>query len=220
MFISRVMGLGLIAATLALTGCNDSLKDQNALLLEENEGLRAQLADRRSALDSAESAARQQEMEAIRLRRELEEARRARTTATPTAGPARTGFEGIDGVSGTIGAGEITATVASDVLFDSGRATIKPAAQRSLDQVAQVLNSTHGGRSIRIAGHTDTDPIRRSGHTSNYHLGFERAYAVREYLISRGVSANRIYLASHGPDRPAGTKAQSRRVEIIVILDR
>lgn len=218
MCITRIMGLGLLAATFALTGCNNSMKEQNAMLLEENEGLRAQLADRRAALDSAEHAARQQEMEAIRLRRELEEARR--TQVTPAATGPRTGFEGIEGVSGTIGAGEITATVASDVLFDSGRATIKPAAQRSLDQVAQVLNSTHGGRSIRIAGHTDTDPIRRSGHKSNYHLGFERAYAVREYLISRGVAANRIYLASHGPDRPSGSKDQSRRVEIVVVMNR
>jgi len=218
MCISRMMGMGLLVATMALTGCNDSMKEQNALLLEENEGLRSQLSDRRAALDSAEHAARQQEMEAIRLRRELEEMRR--TQATPAAAGPRTGFEGIEGVSGTVGAGEITATVASDVLFDSGRATIKPAAQRSLDQVAQVLNSTHSGRSVRIAGHTDTDPIRRSGHKSNYHLGFERAYAVREYLISRGVPANRVHLASHGPDRPAGTKAQSRRVEIIVIMDR
>lgn len=218
MSISRVIGMSLLMVGMVLTGCNNNLQDQNALLLEENEALRMQLADRRAALESAENAARQQEMEAVRLRREMEELRRAE--ARQAAAPPRTGFEGIEGVSGRVGAGEITATVASDVLFDSGKAAIKPAAQRSLDQVAQVLNTTHSGRTIRIAGHTDTDPIRRSGHKSNYHLGFERSYAVREYLISRGVAANRIYLASHGPDRPAGSKAQSRRVEIIVIVDR
>ena len=89
----------------------------------------------------------------------------------------------------------------------------------TLDQVAGVLNSTHAGRTIRIAGHTDTDPIRKSGYKSNYHLGFERGFAVREYLISRGVAADRVYLASHGPDEPQGSKAQSRRVEIVVIMN-
>jgi len=214
MSITRVMGLGLLAASIALTGCNDGLKEQNSLLLEENEGLRAQLSDRNTALESASQSALEREREAARLRRELEDARRQ-----PAPSASRTGFEGIEGVSGTIGAGEVTATVESDVLFDSGQATIKPAARRSLDAVANVLNGTHSGRTIRIAGHTDSDPIRRSGHKSNYHLGFERAYAVREYLISRGVAANRIYIASHGPDRPRGTKAQSRRVEIVVVLN-
>jgi chemotaxis protein MotB len=152
-------------------------------------------------------------MEATRLRRELEESRR---TARPSAATG-TVFEGIAGVSGTRSGGEVTATVESDVLFDSGRATVKPAAQQSLNQVASVLNSQYAGRQIRIVGHTDTDPIRRSGHKSNYHLGFERAYAVREHLISRGVSADRIQLASFGPHQPRGNKAQSRRVEIVVI---
>ncbi len=219
MCISRVLGLGLLAAALLMTGCNNSLKDENALLMEENDGLRQQLSERRNALDSAERVARQNEAEAVRLRRELEEARRAERAAAE-AQPQRTGFEGIAGVSGSVGAGEITATVESDVLFDSGQATVKAAAQRSLNQVASVLNSEHSGRTIRVVGHTDSDPIRRSGHKSNYHLGFERAYAVREYLISRGVSANRIHLASFGPDKPRGTKAQSRRVEIVVVLDR
>ena len=43
--------------------------------------------------------------------------------------------------------------------------------------------------------------IRKSGFKSNYHLGFERAYAVREYLVSRGVPPTSVYVASHGPDQ-------------------
>lgn len=214
MFISRVMGLGMMLAALALTGCNDSMKEQNSMLLEENEGLRAQLSDRSAALESAQLATEEHEREAVRLRRELEEARARREEAVQT-----TGFEGIAGVSGSVGAGEVTATVESDVLFDSGKAEIKSAAKQALNDVANVLNNTHSGRTIRIAGHTDSDPIRKSGFKSNYHLGFERAYAVREYLISRGVASNRIYIASHGPDRARSTKARSRRVEIIVVLN-
>lgn len=196
-------------ALLVLGGCQNELKAQNEMLLEENQGLRAQLDDRNNALESAHG----HEIEAARLRRELDELRRSAVPASST------GFEGIAGVTGSHGAGEVTASVESDLLFDSGSATLKQNAKRSLDQVASVLNSQYGGKPIRIAGHTDTDPIRRSGHKSNYHLGFERAYAVRDYLTSKGVSANRIYLASFGPDKPRGNKAQSRRVEIIVVLN-
>lgn len=212
MRITKVLGTALLLAGFVLGGCNN-LKEENALLMEENQNLREQLADRNSALDAATMTAREREMEAARLRRELQEQQRQEQSE-----PQRTGFEGIAGVTGSMSAGEVTATVESDVLFDSGKATLKSAAKQSLDQVANVLNSTYAGRSIRVAGHTDTDPIRKSGHKSNYHLGFERAYAVREYLISRGVPSNRIYLASYGPDKPRGSKAQSRRVEIIVSL--
>lgn len=211
MRISHLLGTALVLAGFVLGGCNN-LKEENALLMEENQNLRSQLADRNSALDAATSAAREREMEAARLRRELEQSERAERA------PQRTGFEGIAGVTGSVSGGEVTASVESDVLFDSGKATLKSAAKQSLDQVANVLNSKYSGQPIRVAGHTDTDPIRKSGHKSNYHLGFERAYAVREYLISRGVSANRIYLASYGPDHPKGSKAQSRRVEIVVSL--
>ena len=130
-----------------------------------------------------------------------------------------TGFENIPGVTGSASAGEVTASVESDLLFDSGKATLKSNAKKSLDQVASVLNSTYGSATIRVAGHTDSDPIRKSGHKSNYHLGFERAFAVRDYLISKGVSSNRVSLASYGPDIPKGSKPQSRRVEIVVVLN-
>ncbi|TVQ55675.1 MAG: hypothetical protein EA377_03140 [Phycisphaerales bacterium] len=217
MVITRVTACSVIVlAAMLLSGCNNSMKEEVDLLTQENEDLRAQLADRNQALDAATSTARDREMEARRLARELDEARRQREER-PAATSDRTGFEGIAGVTGSIAAGEVTASVDSDVLFASGSADLRQGARQSLNQVAQVLNSNYSGRPIRIVGHTDTDPIRRSGFKSNYHLGFERAYAVREYLISRGVSAERIHLASFGPHRPRGTKAQSRRVEIVVM---
>ncbi|MBZ0171224.1 MAG: OmpA family protein, partial [Phycisphaerales bacterium] len=70
---------------------------------------------------------------------------------------------------------------------------------------------------IRIEGYTDTDPIRKSKWASNEHLSFERANAVEKYLISRGVDTKRMYAAAFGPDRPKGSKQDSRRVEIVVL---
>jgi chemotaxis protein MotB len=199
----------LMLASLPLTGCNAKLKEENRLLLEENEEIRSQLADRNAALEAARMDLRDRDQQIAQMQRDMQNQPEPQTT----------GFEGISGVTGKFGAGEVMAVVESDVLFDSGKATLKSSAKRALDEVANVLNSTYAGRDVRVKGHTDTDPIRKSGHASNYHLGFERAYAVRQYLISRGVSSDRLALMSFGPDQPLGSKSQSRRVEIAVVLN-
>ena len=109
--------------------------------------------------------------------------------------------------------------VEGDVLFSAGKSTLRDGARQSLDSVARVLTSSYAGRTIKVAGHTDTDPIRKSGFKSNHHLAFERAYSVREYLIKRGVPEGNIFIASHGPNRARGSKKESRRVEIAVVLN-
>lgn len=205
MRMSRMMVMGLIAASMAMTGCKNSLKTENANLMAENQSLRDQLADRNKALEDCNSELRSREQQLAEMRR-------------GGSAPGGTAFDGIAGVTGSYSAGEVTAAVEGDLLFDSGKTTLKPTAKKSLDAIASILNSTYAGANIRIAGHTDSDPIRKSGFKSNYHLGFERAWAVREYLISKGVSAKRLSLASHGPDIPKSSKPQSRRVEIVVIM--
>lgn len=198
----------LVTISAGAVGCDNKTKEENALLTEENQSLRAQLQDRNEALDASNMELRDRNRELADLRRQLSD---------PAAVPASTtGFDNIPGVTSSYANGIVTASVASDVLFASGSTTLKSAAKQSLNSVAQVLNSTYSGQPIRIAGHTDTDPIRKSGFKTNYHLGFERAFAVREYLASRGVSRDMMYIASYGPDQPVGSKDQSRRVEIMV----
>jgi flagellar motor protein MotB len=204
MRMSRMMVMGLIAISMGMTGCKNSLKTENANLNAENQSLRDQLADRNKALEDCNTELRSREQQLAEMRR--------------GSGTTGTGFDNIPGVTGTYNAGEVTAAVEGDLLFDSGKTTLKSTAKKSLDAVAAVLNSTYTGMTIRVAGHTDADPIRKSGFKSNYHLGFERAWAVREYLISKGISAKRLALASHGPDMPKSSKPQSRRVEIVVIV--
>ncbi len=208
----------LLATSAMLTGCNNSLKDENAALMEESQNLRAQLADRNDALEAANADRREMEMINAELRRQNDELNQ-QLAARPSQPERRTGFEGIEGVSSQFANGMVTVTIASDILFDSGKAALKTNAQRSLDQVASVLNSQYNGRTIRIAGHTDTDPIVKSGWKTNYHLGAERAYSVMEYLKGRRVPENRMFIASFGPNRPQGSKAQSRRVEIAVMMN-
>ena len=113
--------------------------------------------------------------------------------------------------------GSKTLSVAGDVLFDSGQITVKSGAKRTLDRVADLLNGQFAGYQVRIEGYTDTDPIRKSKWASNEHLSFERANAVEKYLVGKGVNTRRMYSAAFGPDRPKGSKAESRRVEIVVL---
>ena len=211
MRVSRMTLLALPAAMSMLAGCTTDLQKHNALLTKENEDLRAQLGDRNAALADAQQELRDQNVEISQLRRNQE------TNQPPLAQV--TGFEQIDNVSASFGSGEVTVAVASDVLFGSGKASLKSAAKSSLDDVAGVLNRMYSDQLIRVEGHTDSDPIRKSGYKSNYHLGFERAYAVRDYLVSRGIDAQRISAASFGPDQPLTTKSASRRVEIVVVTD-
>lgn len=208
----HLIGFGALAGLLLLAGCNTNAKDRMALLEQENTELRDQLSERDRALEATNSDLR----EANRLLREQEDMFASQpmtgggTVSTPTA------FDGIEGVSTSISGREVTVTVASDVLFDSGRTSLKKNAKRSLDQVADVLKTRYNGRPVQVIGHTDTDPIRKSGYKSNYHLGFERGYSVRDYLISRGVDSDMVSISSFGPDASLDTKSRSRRVEIVV----
>jgi flagellar motor protein MotB len=209
---SIISSFGLAAAVVLAGGCSSKAKSESALLAEEAGNLRAQLADRNAALEAADTDRRDLALQNAELRRQLDEAAAGSMGAT-------TGFEGIEGVSSNYANGEVTVTIASDVLFDSGRATLKTNAKQSLQQVASVLKSQYGGNTIRIAGHTDTDPIQKSGWKSNYHLGAERAYSVMEFLQGQGVATDLMHIASYGPSQPAGSKAQSRRVEIAVLMN-
>ena len=208
----RDAGLCLLLSMTTITGCQE-LQQENSLLVEENQTLRTQLSTRNSALDDANSQLREKEALVADLNREAELA--GMLEPIETTDP----FAGIEGVTGTIDAGEITATIEGDLLFSSGSASLKTAAKSSLDTVVQTIASEYPGRSIRISGHTDTDKIKKSPFKSNYHLGFERAWAVRNYIISRGINENLIHVASFGASHAQSTKARSRRVEIAIILN-
>lgn len=209
--VRRPLALAALSiGLLGLVGCENGAKEQIAALEAENQELRDRNNQLNSALDQSESQISLLQQERGDLESQLMASRNR-----PAA--AQTGFENIQGVGIERRAGEISVGVAGDVLFDSGKATLKSSAKSTLDQIASVLNSTYAGNTIRVEGHTDSDPIRKSGWKTNDRLGAERALAVQEHLVSRGVSKDRTYIASFGQSRPKGSKAQSRRVEIVVL---
>jgi chemotaxis protein MotB len=211
---SLVVALALCGV--GLGGCQNKLRTENEALWKQNKELEDELGSARAALEAAN-------MDRANLQQQLADAQKARLSQG-SAGRASQGLEGLegDGVTVTEQDGQVTVSVAGDVLFDSGSATLKTTAKSKLRQIAAALNQNPTQR-IRVEGHSDSDPIRKSKWRDNYHLSEARATAVRDYLSEQGVARSRMATIGHGPDRPVASntsrtgKAQNRRVEIIVV---
>lgn len=105
----------------------------------------------------------------------------------------------------------------SDVLFDTGKATLKPEAREKLAKVSVILVA-HPDLKLEIDGHTDS----QGSDATNQKLSESRANAARDYLISQGLNANAITTKGMGESTPiasndnAAGRAKNRRVEIVI----
>ncbi len=115
----------------------------------------------------------------------------------------------------------------SEVLFDSGKAELKPAARAGMDQLASAVQDLE--REIppeipwvmRVDGHTDKrPPSAGSPYKSNWELSSDRAIAVVQYLVSKGVQPQHLVAAGFGEFQPIdpgdGDDAlrKNRRIEL------
>jgi outer membrane protein OmpA-like peptidoglycan-associated protein len=108
----------------------------------------------------------------------------------------------------------------SDVLFDTGRYSLKPGAREKLAKVAGILIA-YPGLNIEVDGYTDNV----GGDDMNQKLSENRAGAVRDYLVEQGVTTNSVSAKGFGNtlpvasnDNAAGRQA-NRRVELVVSGD-
>jgi chemotaxis protein MotB len=115
-------------------------------------------------------------------------------------------------------------TVVGDLIFDSGKAKIRPEAYDLLNKVAGVLKENMAQFNVGIEGHTDNVPITKSGWKSNWELSTARALSVLHYLASeQGVSPERLSAIGYGEYRPVASnetkdgRKQNRRVEIVIL---
>ncbi len=115
-------------------------------------------------------------------------------------------------------------TFVADVLFDSGKAKIKPGAYASLDKVIRVLKENVPDLSVGIEGHTDNQPIKVSGWKSNWELSTARALSVLHYMVDKeGISPERLSAIGYGEYRPVASndttsdRQLNRRVEIVIL---
>lgn len=105
----------------------------------------------------------------------------------------------------------------SDVLFDTGSATLRPGAREKVAKVAGVLLA-YPGLSIEIEGHTDNV----GGDGYNQQLSEHRAETVRSYLVNQGIPPTAVRSVGLGESTPvvsndtASGRQQNRRVELVV----
>jgi outer membrane protein OmpA-like peptidoglycan-associated protein len=108
----------------------------------------------------------------------------------------------------------------SDVLFDTGKYSLKPGAREKLAKVAGILLA-YPGLNIEVGGYTDNV----GGDEMNQKLSENRAGSVRDYLVQEGVATNSVSAKGFGNTLPVATndnssgRQQNRRVELLVSGD-
>lgn len=122
--------------------------------------------------------------------------------------------------------GKITVELPSSIYFKSGQAILIQKAKSSLKKVSNVIKSDFPNETIRIEGHTDNDPIKKTKklYASNWELSAMRAATVLHFLIDEGnLDPKKLYIAGFGEYQPIASnkskdgKKKNRRVEIVVL---
>lgn len=114
-------------------------------------------------------------------------------------------------------------TFVAEVLFDSGKAQLKPGCYSSLNKVVEVLVNEAYDNDIGVEGHTDNEPIKYSRWTTNWELSAQRALSVLYYLESKGISSSRLKAIGYGEYQPIESndteegRQYNRRVEIVIL---
>jgi len=186
----------------------------------------SQLQAQQSQLEAERSQAAQAQADADRARAEAEaaEARARATAATKSADDANAVRERLrtqlNSVLATSESARGLIVKMSDVLFDTGKYTLKPNTQISLAKVSGILQA-YPGLKLQVEGYTDSV----GSDQLNQKLSENRANAVRDFLITQGVQPDNITATGYGKTKPvadnstASGRAQNRRVNLVVSGD-
>lgn len=198
------------------TGLNTRIEELN----RQNEGLTARLrslGEDVSSLSSNLEAAQRREAELRRRQQQAEERLNTfrgmlqRFQAMIASGQLRV----------RVVRGRMVVELAENILFDSGRAALKPEGQTALRSVAEVLKQI-ANRDFQVAGHTDNVPVH-GRFPSNWELSTARAVTVSRFLQEAGVDPNHLSAAGYAEFQPAADNStaegrqQNRRIEIVLM---
>jgi outer membrane protein OmpA-like peptidoglycan-associated protein len=106
------------------------------------------------------------------------------------------------------------------ILFDSGKATFQKGTYTVLESITSILNEYPNSK-FQVEGHTDSD----GSNVLNQTLSENRAAAVKNYLIEKGIATDRLRSTGFGETKPIASnknakgKAENRRVEISLIKE-
>ncbi len=121
--------------------------------------------------------------------------------------------------------GKLTVNMVDAILFDSGKAEVKPEGQAILRKIISVLKDVKD-KAIRTEGHTDNVPIigmLARKYPTNWELSAARAINVTRYLQDQGIDSAHLSAVAYGEYKPVSAndtpegKAKNRRIEIILV---
>ena len=215
-----VVVVGLAAAWAA--GCGQQqLEEQNVALKKQIQEIQGVNADLQAQMDTlkAQNQAIQSDLDRARA---LAAAKAGQPAAPGRSQRAKPEFgEGVE----TAQVGETTTiTLPEAILFESGKDDLKLSSKRILDKIVAVLNKDYAGDKIRVEGHCDNQPIKKSSKywEDNWDLSCNRAMTVLRYMVSKGIDSKRAYAAGFSFCKPvasndtAAGRAKNRRVVIVV----
>ncbi|MEM8799907.1 MAG: peptidoglycan -binding protein [Pseudomonadota bacterium] len=202
-------------------------RDEVAKLNQNLDEFRRQLASLEASLDAADARDREQKAVIADLGRRLNTALAGKVQELATY---RSEFFGrlkelLGGRSDIVVRGD-RFVFQSELLFESGSATLGPKGREQLDKIAETLLIISNtipetiNWVLSVDGHTDRLPINTPEFPSNWELSQARALSVVRYLISAGVPANRLAATGFGPYQPIddGTSRaanrRNRRIEL------
>jgi outer membrane protein OmpA-like peptidoglycan-associated protein len=199
-------------------------QDQAAASAAQAQQSQAQAEEAKLAADRAMLAKQQADEERAKAQMEAAAAKAAAAQANQEAENAEQVRERLRKQLNTVLATSETArgliVNMSDVLFDTGKYTLKPGTQISLAKVAGILES-YPGLKVQVEGYTDSV----GSDDYNMKLSDNRADAVKDFLVAQGVSMNNITAQGFGKNDPvadnttAAGRQQNRRVNLVVSGD-
>ncbi len=203
---------------------SDTAKAQAARAQAESDTARAQADSARAQSDMASSqaasanalSAAQADADQSRLAAQRAQANSQQAEADKAAMRARLS-EQLSKILQTRDSARGLIVSMSDVLFDTGKYSLKPGAREKLAKVAGILLA-YPGLNIEVGGYTDNV----GGDAMNQSLSENRAGSVRTYLVEQGVATNSVSARGFGNTLPVASngnsagRQQNRRVELLV----
>jgi chemotaxis protein MotB len=118
--------------------------------------------------------------------------------------------------------GKLTVNVVDKILFDSGKATLKGAGLKVMQQIGDILKSA-ADKNVQVEGHTDNVPISTPQYPTNWELSMARATTVLHFLQDKaGIPGERLSAVGYGEYQPISSnstpegRAQNRRIQIVL----
>src|SRR5450432_155168 len=192
------------------------VKSSQAALARTREQLKDERQDNTTTTNALRATNNAQGQELVKTAAQLEAEKQARATAEASLAGAMKDLAAVAAVKEE--ARGMVITLSGSVLFVSNKYALLNTAMTKLDQVAEALKAQGSDKRMVVEGHTDS----QGSDKINQPLSLNRATAVRDYLVSRGVPSEKISAVGMGSSKPIAdnltpeNRANNRRVEIII----